>query len=56
MGSTDLHVVQKYHNLDVFQGILNWAKRLTRDEVKKLLLATEMREGRCFMWQPISVK
>ena len=35
-------MAERYYKLEVFQGILNWTKEnLTREEVNKLLLATD---------------
>jgi hypothetical protein len=41
-GRTVFHVAAERYNVDLFQGILNWAKEnLTKEEVNKLLLATD---------------
>ena len=41
-----------FYKVEIFQGILNWAKgNLTREEVNKLLLATDNERSRVFHFE-----
>jgi len=48
-GRTVFYLAAEFYKLQVFQGILDWAKdNLTTEEVKKLLLATDSKRSTAF--------